>query len=990
MDKDQRDKETKIWLEQVQESNSAEYEEEKGGMRHLERRNTSGSSSRIGNENSDERMTIRLDEVQKSTPAESEEENRVMQYLERSNTTGSSARFFDAATSIPEDVASHMSTEVESDSNPDAMTHKRKDTLFDLTNSINLLHEEMHSSPDSSTPVVGDVGKESKVGSPVRIYKAPEKDGSSADHFAANAGKLYERFNFVNRKKSKQKKKVRDGSGDVESQSDSGRNMSTKRLKNIVVHRSLESLHEFQHLVSSKKGYVFRYVRDTFFFIILPSTLLAAILYYFFGNPMIGEDLDFNAVTDYLKSPSAPTAAPYVSGEPTAAPSASGTTVSAGNPNLDCRYGRVQKGPSTSWWILFLGVRQVIILGLARASQFLIMNYALKINFRGMMGPSVRLYLLQARGWPFVMLIWSIYNFAMLYGPRRFALHWMYYQDWVELFNECNPAGSVTTAPVYRQVLGFTIALGILVATKRFWIGMRFGRATYHRYGEKLWEVLNEQLLISKVAKTSQIEYFERLENHDLSQESVLQEWYRAGDDELNESRSGGVSRSPNASPPRRNRLATGSVESAPFLSDAANENIEEMIGAWEDLDIDIDPPIQSEADLSDIIQFRASLSVLESTRPYSPVFGEARTRTEVIKRSEALYNQLLNKQQFLHGNDLMPPEYSILRFHTIAMSAVKSNGSFDRNLCKGLVKTFRPNRNGNITKLEFCKSIDSHYKELRKLRAGIANEGKVNTSSERIMDTLFYFVAGIAGLSIIGIDPIALFGVITSFTVGFAFMIGGASSDYFRGLLFITIQRPYDIGDRVNVSNPESPSSGNGSPGWIVKDINLYHTTFLFGYTMEYATISNGALSTSRIINGARATRPYMNFTMKFGLNVPAETIASFKEQLIAYVKSKPREWNSFAAFRITRIEADQGYVAYIIVVEHRESWQQIGALLDSLGDLQAFAFELSREMKMGYKAPTMPIELKMMDSADERRSSTTESEDAPFMPPTTSFFGR
>jgi hypothetical protein len=150
----------------------------------------------------------------------------------------------------------------------------------------------------------------------------------------------------------------------------------------------------------------------------------------------------------------------------------------------------------------------------------------------------------------------------------------------------------------------------------------------------------------------------------------------------------------------------------------------------------------------------------------------------------------------------------------------------------------------------------------------------------------------------------------------------------------------------------------------------------------MEYATISNGALSSARIINAARSPRGLLNFSMKFGLTVAAETVAAFKEQIIAEVKSKPREWLSFAAFRMTRIEADQGFVEYKIVAEHRESWQQIGALLTSLANLSAFAFELSKEMKMGYKAPVMPVELKMMDGDTEQS--------LPLMPPTTSFFSR
>lgn len=204
-----------------------------------------------------------------------------------------------------------------------------------------------------------------------------------------------------------------------------------------------------------------------------------------------------------------------------------------------------------------------------------------------------------------------------------------------------------------------------------------------------------------------------------------------------------------------------------------------------------------------------------------------------------------------------------------------------------------------------------------------------------------------------------------TSVILGFSFMIRGASSEYFRGLLFITLQRPYDIGDRINVSAATSDSSGNGASGWIVKDVNLYHTTFIFGTTNEYATISNGSLSNERIINAARSQQACLNFVMKFGLAVPGETVQQLKDELMAYVKDKPREWLAFSAFRMTRIEADLGFVEYKIVCQHRESWQQIGALLESLAALQSFAFERSRALDMTYKAPSRPIEMKMMDDS-------------------------
>eukprot|EP00980_Cylindrotheca_fusiformis_P014040 scaffold3670_cov124-Cylindrotheca_fusiformis.AAC.16 len=220
---------------------------------------------------------IRLEEVLESTPAESEEERRVMQSLEQSNETGTSSRFFDAATSIPEDVASHTSNDMESSDERDR-TQRRANRvggkLYQLTNSINLMHMEMQ-----TTSSTDGKSKKSKMSIPGKIYDVANENSPSTDRFAANAGKIYERFRIVNGKKSKKrsKKGVRDGVVDIESQhSDSGKGISTKALKKKVVHKSLESMHEFQNLVVSRRRYALTYISNSFFFIVLPSTILAA------------------------------------------------------------------------------------------------------------------------------------------------------------------------------------------------------------------------------------------------------------------------------------------------------------------------------------------------------------------------------------------------------------------------------------------------------------------------------------------------------------------------------------------------------------------------------------------------------------------------------------------------------------------------------------------------------------------------------------------
>lgn len=336
-------------------------------------------------------------------------------------------------------------------------------------------------------------------------------------------------------------------------------------------------------------------------------------------------------------------------------------------------------------------------------------------------------------------------------------------------------------------------------------------------------------------------------------------------------------------------------------------------------------------------------------------------------------------------ANESMSYEYHpVLRFQTLALTLMnckkkKGNGSnlingnhnnnrvLDQLKAKKLISMFRPARNGDITLLEFCKSVDMVYKDMRKLRASIANEGRMNMASEKILNVIFYCILAWAGVAAIGINPLALLGFLGSVIISISFMIGGASSDYFRGLLFILVQRPYDIGDRINVNGIETDADPNGSPGWIVKDVTLYHTTVIYGTTQEYATYSNGALSGSRIINCARSPQAVLNFCMKFGLNTPHPVIEEFHTELKAYVKSKPREWLAFSAFRLNSIEADLGYVEYKILIQHRDSWQNIAALVTDLADVRQFAVNLSKAKGMTYRSPPLPVEMKLGGNAED-----------------------
>lgn len=217
---------------------------------------------------------------------------------------------------------------------------------------------------------------------------------------------------------------------------------------------------------------------------------------------------------------------------------------------------------------------------------------------------------------------------------------------------------------------------------------------------------------------------------------------------------------------------------------------------------------LQENTGIGSIIAFRQSLSCLNSSVPFTAAFGSATTRQECVACTEALYHLLL----------YATPGAKSLSFDVLALLAVRRNGELDEEILRSMIKLFRPDREGRLSLLDFAKSIDSVYKELRLLRASVSNSSKLDRSFENILNIFFYFIVFFIVVAALGIDPLVLFASISGFILGFAFMIGSACSKYVEGLLLIFVRRPYNMGDRIHVSNPNQDSSFTGSAGWIVK----------------------------------------------------------------------------------------------------------------------------------------------------------------------------
>jgi hypothetical protein len=397
--------------------------------------------------------------------------------------------------------------------------------------------------------------------------------------------------------------------------------------------------------------------------------------------------------------------------------------ITADNGNLFNNFWENSKEASYSWWILFIFVRHVLMVTLAALSQEIVVDYlcmrtqiALKT-----VGPMVTLYTVQSKGLPFIMTFWGMFSFMFLYGKTRFANNWLFWQDVIDMFNASNPSGGVTGLNAYKTVLILSIAVGVSVSFKRFWVGLFLGRQTFHRYAADLAVLMRKVLLLGQVATLSkEIElYGYKLSDFNFHHESY-QRTIRMEEDRITECPSGGEFTNPESG--AENGLERVFGLQKDFSGSSTRIKIEKLLGAWEEPkefrksdvslnllaekvnDFNISYPVhflQEKINISSIIQFRSSLACLNTHVPFSSAFGLASTRQECIESSENLFRRLLKAT----------PGEHLLSFDVIASVAVSDSGHLDESKVKELIKIFRPDREGNLSLIDCAKSVDAVYK---------------------------------------------------------------------------------------------------------------------------------------------------------------------------------------------------------------------------------------------------------------------------------------
>uniref|UniRef100_A0A6U5LXY5 Mechanosensitive ion channel MscS domain-containing protein n=1 Tax=Corethron hystrix TaxID=216773 RepID=A0A6U5LXY5_9STRA len=347
---------------------------------------------------------------------------------------------------------------------------------------------------------------------------------------------------------------------------------------------------------------------------------------------------------------------------------------------------------------------------------------------------------------------------------------------------------------------------------------------------------------------------------------------------------------------------------------------------------------------------FRETIALLNDSNPFSASFGPANTRDDCVASSERLYRRLLAKYS---PGDSLP-------FDVVASAARDKDGATDPAAVRQLLKIFRPDKEGHLALLEFAQSVDSVYKRLRLLEASAKNSCHLEKVLHQSLSFLFYILFVLFGLQFAGFDLMRTIALIGGASLAVSFAFSGAVANIFEGILMVAIRRPYNLGDRIAISQTaDTEASSDGSSTWFVEDITLFYTKIRYATTNEVATVSNGAISNSRIINANRSPHAMIRVFMKWSLNVPKEKVEIFHATVEKFVQDRPRRFQSFSAFRVSRVEPDLGFVEYFIGAVSRFSWQNVGPIVESKAELYTFCLHLAQKLEMHYVSPPLPVQL-------------------------------
>lgn len=258
------------------------------------------------------------------------------------------------------------------------------------------------------------------------------------------------------------------------------------------------------------------------------------------------------------------------------------------------------------------------------------------------------------------------------------------------------------------------------------------------------------------------------------------------------------------------------------------------------------------------------------------------------------------------------------------------------------------------IDKDHLISSVERCYKEQRLLTASVATFDRINDLLVRCCAVAWFVTLGFFYLVALGVDFNDLLLPSASLIISVILLMGRAPSDFMSGALYVLMVRPYDIGDRVKLSQPGRASE---LYSLVIKDIGLLRT-HLITSNGELLFIDNAIMRTMTVTNLTRSGPQTLLVQVQVPQTTPAAKMTELVDSIRQYVAEKSGDWSGVdIMFSDTNFEAGHLVVDCWMECVHpaHEPITVFGAKSSFLLFLHAYMQSASIE----YVKPVLPVRL-------------------------------
>ncbi|KAL1520951.1 hypothetical protein AB1Y20_022510 [Prymnesium parvum] len=258
------------------------------------------------------------------------------------------------------------------------------------------------------------------------------------------------------------------------------------------------------------------------------------------------------------------------------------------------------------------------------------------------------------------------------------------------------------------------------------------------------------------------------------------------------------------------------------------------------------------------------------------------------------------------------------------------------------------------IDRETFITGVERCYKEQRLLHASVTSFDAINAHLVRALVFLWGCISLFFFLVVIGVPFNELIIPSVSLVISVVLLAGRAPADFISGALYVLLTRPFDIGDRITISDPGKPPILYSI---IVKNIELNRTYFLTS-NGELLHIENHILRSMSMVNLTRSGP----FTLMFQIQVPHVTptakITELVDGIKQYVAEKSTDW-SHVDLLFSKSDFATGHLVLDIWATSTHPAHEVTLVYSARSSFFLFIHTYMQAANIEYVRPTMGVRL-------------------------------